>query len=323
MTTLINGQPTVEIHVRAGIEGADTAGTAAGIMAEHEAAEDPHGQYALESSLGTAAAADTTDFEAGGALAGHLAEEDPHPQYALFANLGTAAVANAEDFAPNSPSYIVFDSAEGVDQARVLTAGSGITLTDAGAGSTLTIAASGGGSGGGPAQAPPIGATYWWPGLTLTGYGNASIFANYIYLCQFVVTTETDFTGLAVYVGAGVGGSNVRLGIYNASDTWAATTIVVDSGAISTATGGIKTYAGSFTLPPGNYYTAILADANPTILWFATAGGVGGTACDGTGYRLFGPGAFFASQSYGALLNNPSVVRGASPSGCPVLLKVA
>lgn len=42
--------------------GADATGTAAGLLATHAAAADPHPAYALKSALGTASAAATTDF---------------------------------------------------------------------------------------------------------------------------------------------------------------------------------------------------------------------------------------------------------------------
>lgn len=44
--------------------------------------------------------------------------------------------------APSTPSYIVIAASGDLDNERVLTAGSNITLTDGGAGSTITIAAS-------------------------------------------------------------------------------------------------------------------------------------------------------------------------------------
>lgn len=47
----------------------------------------------------------------------------------------------ADTAAPASPSYITLGTDATLPNERVLTAGSGITLTDGGAGSTLTIAA--------------------------------------------------------------------------------------------------------------------------------------------------------------------------------------
>lgn len=49
--------------------------------------------------------------------------------------------------APTGAEYVVLSTDGTLTNERVLTAGSGITLTDAGAGSTLTIEATGGGGG--------------------------------------------------------------------------------------------------------------------------------------------------------------------------------
>ena len=66
--------------------------------------------------------------------------------------------------APNNAQYVVLEADDNLTKERVLTAGSNITLTDAGAGGTLTIGSSGGGS--------PSGSTvvYSGTGLRTSGY---------------------------------------------------------------------------------------------------------------------------------------------------------
>ncbi len=49
--------------------------------------------------------------------------------------------------APETAQYVVLATNGTLTQERVLTAGSGISITDGGAGSTVTIAATGGGGG--------------------------------------------------------------------------------------------------------------------------------------------------------------------------------
>lgn len=61
--------------------------------------------------------------------------------YLLSLQNGTGAT-----YAPVNASYITTSSNATLTAERVLTAGANITLTDGGPGSTLTIAASGGGS---------------------------------------------------------------------------------------------------------------------------------------------------------------------------------
>jgi hypothetical protein len=54
------------------------------------------------------------------------------------------SVAGGGGGAPTTAQYIALATDAGLTVERVLTAGTGITLTDAGPGSTLTIAATGG-----------------------------------------------------------------------------------------------------------------------------------------------------------------------------------
>lgn len=86
----------------------DASGTAAGLVAIHEGDTDPHPGYAKESNLGTAAAADTSDFDAAGAAASaisaHEGASDPHPTYTTSAELASAISAH-EGAADPHPGY--------------------------------------------------------------------------------------------------------------------------------------------------------------------------------------------------------------------------
>jgi hypothetical protein len=53
---------------------------------------------------------------------------------------GTVTVANTQDPAPKDASYVTLGTNGTLTNERVLTAGAGVTLTDAGAGSTVTVA---------------------------------------------------------------------------------------------------------------------------------------------------------------------------------------
>lgn len=59
------------------------------------------------------------------------------------------SLAHSSEIAPSTASYVVMGVDAALPNERILTAGSGITITDAGAGSTVTISATGGGGGGG------------------------------------------------------------------------------------------------------------------------------------------------------------------------------
>ncbi|HEY9610553.1 hypothetical protein [Allocoleopsis sp.] len=73
-----------------------------GAIASHKAEGNPHTQYALASSLGTASTKAIGDFDAAGAatnaITTHKAETNPHSQYALTASLGTASTKAITDF---------------------------------------------------------------------------------------------------------------------------------------------------------------------------------------------------------------------------------
>jgi hypothetical protein len=81
----------------------------------------------------------------------------PPPASRVVRGTGVETTPDEVVGAPTNANYIVTATNASLTNERVLTAGSGISLTDGGAGSTLTIAATGGGGGGGGA---PEGASY-------------------------------------------------------------------------------------------------------------------------------------------------------------------
>lgn len=99
---------------------------------------------------------DDVSFQAGGSsgggAGGGITQGQGDARYAQRANnlsdLASAATARGNlAAAPNTPSFLVLGTNAELTSERVLTAGTNITLTDGGAGSTLTIAASASGSG--------------------------------------------------------------------------------------------------------------------------------------------------------------------------------
>lgn len=92
---------------QAQIDGKEAAGTAAGLVAAHEAAPDPHSQYATDAALAAGLAGKENTGVAAAAVAAHESAPDPHPQYltpaegdaaytpVAHAGAGGAAHANA------------------------------------------------------------------------------------------------------------------------------------------------------------------------------------------------------------------------------------
>jgi len=100
---------------------------------------------------------DDVSFQAGGTSGGSgssgISQSQADARYAQRANnlsdLASATTGRTNlAAAPNTPSYLTLGTNAELTSERVLTAGANITLTDGGAGSTLTIAASSGGGSG-------------------------------------------------------------------------------------------------------------------------------------------------------------------------------
>ena len=104
--------------------------------------------------------------------------------------------------APVDATYVVFSSNATLTSERIITAGSGITITDGGAGGSLTIAATGGGSGDvvGPASA--------------TDNAIARFNLTTGKLIQNSVTTVADTTGNITTLDAEVGSLSGFAGTY-------------------------------------------------------------------------------------------------------------
>jgi hypothetical protein len=118
---------------------------------------------------------------------------------------------------------------------------------------------------------------------------------------------------------AGAAGSNLRFGIYNGDTTTVVpTTLVVDSGDISAATIGVKTFTPgtAITLTPGLYFTAfstssatVVGVRSLTTTNFAQV--IGLTAAGGTSLGTYINGT---RAAYGALPANASSLTALNPT---------
>ena len=151
--------------------------------------------------------------------------------------------------------------------------------------------------------------------LTATNHSTPSVF-----LVPFPVHKTLVIDQIAVEVtSAGAAGSNLRFGIYNGDATTVVpTTLVVDSGDISAATIGVKTFTPgtAITLTPGLYFTAFSTSSATAhgirsltttnfaqVIGLASAGGTSlGTYINGT------------RAAYGALPANASSLTALNPT---------
>ncbi|HEY1506647.1 MAG TPA: hypothetical protein VGF92_20255, partial [Stellaceae bacterium] len=124
---------------------------------------------------------------------------------------------------------------------------------------------------------------YYFPGATSTN--TAALTANTIYAAPIWILQRQSFTKLGVEITTAAG-TNGRLGVYK----WAngvPTALLLDAGAISTATTGYKELTGlALTLNPGVYGLAFLPDAAVTV-----------RICNNQGFQYFAALVLGASGS--------------------------
>jgi len=89
--------------------------------------------------------------------------------------------------------------------------------------------------------------------------------ANQLEAFPIVVSRDMTFDRIAIEVTTLADPSNIRLGIYNNGTNLYPGTLLLDAGAVSGATTGVKTITISQQLVKGIYFLAIVADATPTV----------------------------------------------------------
>jgi hypothetical protein len=146
---------------------------------------------------------------------------------------------------------------------------------------------------------------FYFPGATSTS--TVTLAANTIYAAPIWVLQKQSFTKLGVEITT-AGGTNGRLGVYK----WAngvPTALVLDAGAISTATTGYKEITGlALALNPGVYGLIFLPDAAVTV-----------RVCNNQGFQYFAAlvlGASGSNQSSELGIDAP-LTYGALPANFP------
>ena len=211
-----------------------------------------------ESPSGTANVdLDLTEYE-GGALPVAVGGTAATDAATARANLGAA---------PLTPSFVTLGTNGELTNERVLTAGTGITLTDDGAGSTLTIASSASG-GVGPVIEPPSGCVAI-PGQS-TGYAYTLSFghsANDCLFMPFIVYRALTITGARSIVTSSGAAQTNRVSIYSSATSGMPSALVATLGTMDVGSTGTKTITGlSQALQPGIYWTCVQASNGASTL---------------------------------------------------------
>ena len=104
---------------------------------------------------------------------------------------------------------------------------------------------------------------YYYGGIFMPA-GIITLVADTLYGVPFFVGKGETFTRIGINVNTGAGGTNARLGIYNVEDG-VVSTLVLDAGTVSTATGGDKEITISQTLSAGLYLLVAVSDGTPEL----------------------------------------------------------
>lgn len=136
---------------------------------------------------------------------------------------------------------------------------------------------------------------------TGTAQTTGAIVANRLYAMPFVVPKRVWIDGLAFNVTT-AGTGNARIGLYESDGRGYAGKLIADSGNISIASTGVKTYlpSGGILLTPGLKFLAIVSNGTPTLRCHAVGGLIvvlGSPAALGTASIL----GFYAAHTFAAL----------------------
>jgi len=119
---------------------------------------------------------------------------------------------------------------------------------------------------------------YWYCPVSM-GSASAATYtmaADKLYLIPISITADMSLEALTAYVAGAVGGSNIRIGIYNYSSTGLGGTLLAEGGTASSASTGWKIMSGmSTSASQGYYFLAIQSDAAISTYRFNISAGGG------------------------------------------------
>jgi len=118
-------------------------------------------------------------------------------------------------------------------------------------------------SAGGAANTGGYYSDYWYaPMSNGAGAASSQLTADKLYLMPITTTADMSLEALTCYVETAVGGSNVRLGIYNYNSRGLGGELLAEAGTASSASTGWKIMSGmSTTLSQGHYFLALQSSA--------------------------------------------------------------
>ena len=125
-------------------------------------------------------------------------------------------------------------------------------------------------SGGGAPNTGGYVSNYWY--APMSNGASAAVYAltaDKLYLVPITTTADMSLEALTAYVSTAVGGSNVRIGIYNYNSTGLGGTLLAEAGTASSASMGWKIMSGmSTSVSQGHYFLAVQSDAAISVYRF-------------------------------------------------------
>jgi len=111
---------------------------------------------------------------------------------------------------------------------------------------------------------------YWY--APMSNGASAAVYAltaDKLYLVPITTTADMSLEALTAYVSTAVGGSNIRIGIYNYNSTGLGGTLLAEGGTASSASTGWKIMSGmSTSVSQGHYFLAVQSDAAISVYRF-------------------------------------------------------
>jgi len=90
-----------------------------------------------------------------------------------------------------------------------------------------------------------------------------TIVVDTLYAHQFFLPRDMTFDRIAIRISTAVGGSSVRLGIYEDGVNLYPGALLLDAGVVSSATTGLKEITINQAVPKGLYWLVAVSDAGP------------------------------------------------------------
>ena len=228
----------------------------------------------------------------------NLTVGNPHSQYML----GTILSANGDILTrvAGSPAALAAGS-----NGQVLTMVTGAPAWEFPASSTAP-----------PFTLPPVSQQWYTAPSQDNNISTMTVATNTLYFTPVWVPQTTTYDRIAVEITASAAG-NVHLGIYGPfTGSFASLALVVDSGAVSTGTTGVKTATISQSLQPGWYFIASLFSNANVVRQIANSGMVNIWGRTVQGNSIWDSRALY-SQTYGNLpspsTTTPTFDNGGTP----------